>query len=94
MKRNFLKTSLSAFAFIMGIVASFAFSFAPNDTEDDPVSGYIQILDPMSCEKVIHDCIIGGVDCTIILIGGEAPVFSMRNPGSTLCTEQLSRPPY
>ncbi|HEX9601196.1 MAG TPA: DUF6520 family protein [Mariniflexile sp.] len=92
MKRHFFKTSLSAFIFTLAIVASFAFSPTLNDTENDPVKGYIQTLDPMSCEKVIHDCIIGGVDCTITVIGGEAPVFYTKT--GTLCTEQLSRPPY
>lgn len=93
MKRNFLKTSLSAFAFTLAIVASFAFSPALKDTEDDPVKGYIQTLDTMSCERVIHDCVLGlGADCTITLIGGEAAVFYTRT--GTTCSVKLTKPPY
>ncbi|HEX9601199.1 MAG TPA: DUF6520 family protein, partial [Mariniflexile sp.] len=88
MKRNFLKTSLSAFAFTLAIVASFAFSPAPNDAEDVAVQGYIQTLDPESCVKVNnHNCVIGPIrDCTITIFpAGPAPVYETRF--GTLCSD-------
>jgi hypothetical protein len=90
MKRNSLKTIFSAFAFTLAIVASFAFSPTLNDTEDVAVDGYIQTQNPDDCEKVTHDCIIGGVDCTITLIGGVTPVYKTKT--GTTCSEQLSKP--
>lgn len=92
MKRNFLKTSLSAFAFTLAIVASFAFSPAPNDAEDVAVNGYIQTQNPQDCQKVTHECVIGPIrDCTITVFPvGPTPVFQIRS--GTLCSDQLARP--
>lgn len=96
MKRNFLKTSLSAFAFTLAIIASFAFSPALNDAEDllPPPQGYIQQISPLNCAKVDHDCLVGDTfDCTVTLISGEEPVFGDTNPpANTTCDNRLSKP--
>jgi hypothetical protein len=92
MKRNFLKTSLSAFAFTMAIVASFAFSPALNDAEDVLVDGYIQTEDPDECQPISHECEDGSAqDCTVTIIGaGPAPVYELDTNGTT-CTFQLTK---
>jgi hypothetical protein len=90
MKRNFLKTSLSAFAFTMAIVASFAFSPALNDAEDVLVDGYIQQTDPEACTIVTHTCDdTGSIDCTVTLISGIEDVYKIKN--GTECSTQMKR---
>ncbi|HEX9599906.1 MAG TPA: DUF6520 family protein [Mariniflexile sp.] len=99
MKTNFLKTSLSAFAFALAIVASFAFSPALSSTEDaSTVQGYTQATGMGStltpCNVSINTCEMGTAEDCTVSAQDNTPVYGLEHfTGSTTCLEQLSKVP-
>lgn len=97
MKTNFLKTSLSAFAFALAIVASFAFSPVLNNAEEtDYTQGFYQILDsgqnPSSCVAISEiDCTdIPGDPCTYTIGSDTWELYINKNIAQpTVCLNPL-----
>jgi hypothetical protein len=95
MKTNFLKTSLSAFAFALAIMVSFAFSPALNSTDTaTAVDGATQNMGNKytPCADSRDDCFVGTAnDCTV---GMSTPVYQeVSGPGEIQCTQRLSFTP-
>ena len=98
MKTNFLKTSLSAFAFALAIVASFAFSPALSSTDDAfAVQGYTQATGMGStltpCNVSINTCVIEGGQVCTVSAQDNTTVYKLEcSQGETQCTEKLYKP--
>ncbi|WP_394337955.1 DUF6520 family protein [Flavivirga eckloniae] len=79
MKRQSLKKVLPAFVFLLAIVASFAFTPAPNDVSGDV---YIQRALPTNCElqtmSLPYGCSINnwGAQCTTFESGVTRDLYS------------------
>ncbi len=89
MKRQSLKTVLSAFVFALAIVASFAFKSTPNNIPDEV---YIQRLPPEYCDLMTVDLPYGcsinnwGPYCSLDFSGVFYTIFSRRS--GILCVDE------
>ena len=89
MKTNFLKAVIPAFAFMLAIVASLAFTSVETET---PKQGWIQTNNnPSLCTIDRSDCVIEntGAVCTVDGTPFTQQVFA-KNP--TLCNQILYLP--
>lgn len=94
MKTIFLKNFLPTFAFILAIVASFAFKAPPENDMGDSITGYYQTLDEkgtiIACTPVEVDCNFTSCIICTVDIGATFPdirqVYAKDSPPtSTNC---------